>query len=99
MYVYTTNTDKNCGLLQHKPVFPSGRTPHDKQNRNCLDLQPKAGHVSQRGSMPTQSNSDSDSRNRFSVRVLTIVNLYQHPPFSKRLGHDASEVGSTAVLF
>jgi hypothetical protein len=36
-YVYTGNTDKDCDLLQDTPVLPSGRTPHDKQNRNCLE--------------------------------------------------------------
>jgi len=36
-YIYDTNKDKDCDLLQDRPVLPSGRTPHDKQNRNCLE--------------------------------------------------------------
>jgi len=37
MCVCIANTDKDCDLLQDRPVHPSGSTPHDKQNRNCLD--------------------------------------------------------------
>jgi hypothetical protein len=36
-YVYTANTDKDCDLLHDRPVLSMGRTPHDKQNCNCLD--------------------------------------------------------------
>jgi hypothetical protein len=36
-YIYITNADKDCDLLQDRPVLPSERTPHDKQNRNCPD--------------------------------------------------------------
>jgi len=31
MYIYVTNTETD------RPVLSSGRTPHEKQNRNCLD--------------------------------------------------------------
>jgi hypothetical protein len=30
MYIYFTNTDKDCDLLQDRPVLPTGKTPHDK---------------------------------------------------------------------
>jgi hypothetical protein len=28
-YRYITNINKDCGLLQDRPVLPSGKTPHD----------------------------------------------------------------------
>jgi hypothetical protein len=31
------DTDKDCDLLHDRPFLSTGRTPHDKQNRNCLD--------------------------------------------------------------
>jgi hypothetical protein len=31
------DTDKGCRLLHDKPVLLTGRIPHDKHNRNCLD--------------------------------------------------------------
>jgi hypothetical protein len=31
------DTDKDCDLLQDRPVLSTGRIPHDKQNCNCLD--------------------------------------------------------------
>jgi len=31
------NRNKECDLLQDRPVLLTGRTPHDKQNRNYLD--------------------------------------------------------------
>jgi len=34
-YVYFTNTDKDCNLLQGTPVLLLGRMPHYKGNRNC----------------------------------------------------------------
>jgi len=30
--------DMNCDLLHNRPLLLTGRTPHDKQNRNCLNL-------------------------------------------------------------
>jgi hypothetical protein len=30
-------TDKDCDLLQDRPLLSTGRTSHGKQNRNCLD--------------------------------------------------------------
>jgi len=36
MYILL-NTDKDCDLLQDRPVLSTGRTPHDKQNRKGLD--------------------------------------------------------------
>jgi hypothetical protein len=36
-HVYIVSTDRDCDLLQYRPTFRSGRTPHDKQNRNCPD--------------------------------------------------------------
>jgi hypothetical protein len=66
------NTDKDCDLLHDRPVFPSGRTPHDKQNHNCLDcnqtlvMSPKEAQQ-QDGltdwpiDRQLQSSSDSDS--------------------------------------
>jgi hypothetical protein len=30
-------TDKDCDLLHDRAVLWIGRTPHEKQNRNCLD--------------------------------------------------------------
>jgi hypothetical protein len=33
----SSNTDKDCELLHDRPVLSTGRTPHDKQNRNCFD--------------------------------------------------------------
>jgi len=35
-HVYIANTDKDRDLLQYRPVLPLGRTPYEKQNRNCL---------------------------------------------------------------
>jgi len=29
--------DKDCDLLHDRPVLSTGRMPHDKQNRICLD--------------------------------------------------------------
>jgi hypothetical protein len=61
------NTNKDSDVLQDRTVLPSGRTSHDKQNRNCIDcsqnlvMAPRGarcqdgltdGHL--------QSNSDSD---------------------------------------
>jgi hypothetical protein len=37
MYMHITNTKKDCGFSQERPVLPSGKTRHDKQHRNCLD--------------------------------------------------------------
>jgi hypothetical protein len=37
LYVHIDNTNKYCDLLQDRPAPSTGRTPHDKQNRNCLD--------------------------------------------------------------
>jgi hypothetical protein len=37
MYIYITNTDKDYDLLQDRPTLPSGKTPHDKLYRNCLE--------------------------------------------------------------
>jgi hypothetical protein len=35
--MYTSlDTDKDCDLLHDRPVFSTGRTPHDKQSHNCL---------------------------------------------------------------
>jgi hypothetical protein len=36
MYILL-GTDKDCDLLQDKPVLSPGKKPHDKQNHNCLD--------------------------------------------------------------
>jgi len=36
MYI-SLGTDKDCDVLHDRPVLSTGRTPHDKQNRNCLD--------------------------------------------------------------
>jgi len=36
MYI-SLDTDKDCDLLHDRPVLSTGRTPHEKQNRNCLD--------------------------------------------------------------
>jgi hypothetical protein len=36
MYI-SLDTDKDCDLVQARPVPSTGRMPHDKQNRNCLD--------------------------------------------------------------
>jgi len=36
-HVYIANTDRDCGLLQDRPVLLSGRMPPDKQNRICPD--------------------------------------------------------------
>jgi hypothetical protein len=36
-YKYITKSDKDCDLLQDRIILPSGKTPHDKQNRNCLN--------------------------------------------------------------
>jgi len=36
MYI-SLDTDKDCDLLHERPVLSTGRTPHDKQNRSCLD--------------------------------------------------------------
>jgi hypothetical protein len=37
-HVYTANTDKDCDLLQVRPVLWSRRTLHEKnKNRKCLD--------------------------------------------------------------
>jgi len=30
--------DKDCDLLQDRPVLPTGKTPHKKPNRNCLTV-------------------------------------------------------------
>jgi hypothetical protein len=30
-------TDKDCDLLQDRPILSTDRTPHDKQNCNCPD--------------------------------------------------------------
>jgi len=35
--VRIANTDKDCDLLWDIPVLSTGRTPHEKQNRNCID--------------------------------------------------------------
>jgi len=56
MYIHTestdkqiANTDKDCDLLQDRPVLSSERTPHDVQNRNCpyssknLVMSPRGG--------------------------------------------------------
>jgi len=40
-YVYSANTDKDCDLTCDRPVLSSGRTPHDKENRNCPDYSPR----------------------------------------------------------
>jgi len=31
-----TNADKNCDLLQDRPVLPSGKTPHDYNTATIL---------------------------------------------------------------
>jgi len=36
-YVYIANTDKDCDLLQDRPILSSGRMLHDKHNCNWLD--------------------------------------------------------------
>jgi len=36
MYI-SLDTEKHCDLLHDRPVLSTGRTPHVKQNRNCLD--------------------------------------------------------------
>jgi len=43
------DTDKDYELLHDRPVLSSERTPHDKQNRNCLDH-------NQRGSAPRRTD-------------------------------------------
>jgi len=59
--MYTSlETDKDCDLLPNGPVLPTGSTPHDKQNRNCLDYSPKSGHESQKGSMPRREDGRTD---------------------------------------
>jgi hypothetical protein len=38
VHIYVSlDTDKDCDLLHVRPVLSTGRTPHDKQNRNFLD--------------------------------------------------------------
>jgi len=59
MCVNIANTDKDCGLLYDRPILSSGRTPHDKQNRNCLRLQPKYGLESQRDWAPRRTDGPS----------------------------------------
>jgi hypothetical protein len=29
------DTDKDCDLVQGRPILSTGKMPHDKQNRNC----------------------------------------------------------------
>jgi hypothetical protein len=36
MYI-SLETDKDCDLLDDRPVLSTGRTTHEKQNGNCLD--------------------------------------------------------------
>jgi len=65
MYILL-NTDKDCDLLQDRPVLSTGRTPHDKQNRSCLDYNQNLV-ISPRGAQrqdwltDCQFQSDSDS--------------------------------------
>jgi hypothetical protein len=35
MYLFI-GTEKDCDLLQDRPVLSSGKMPHDRQNHNCL---------------------------------------------------------------
>jgi hypothetical protein len=35
--MYIIKTDKDCDLLQDRPVLPSGKTPHEKQYCNCFN--------------------------------------------------------------
>jgi hypothetical protein len=48
-YVYIANTDKDCNLLDDRPVLSLGRMPHDKQNRNYLDYSQNPGTQRQDG--------------------------------------------------
>jgi hypothetical protein len=36
MYI-SLDTDTDCDLLYDRTFLSTGRTPHEKQNRNCLD--------------------------------------------------------------
>jgi hypothetical protein len=62
-----TVTGKEYDLLQDRPVLSTGKTPHDKQNRNCLEynqnlvMSPRGAQRQDRLTDPhLQSNSDFD---------------------------------------
>jgi len=46
LYIYITNKDKDCDLLQDRPVLPSEMTPPWQTILQLSPLQPKSGQCS-----------------------------------------------------
>jgi hypothetical protein len=57
MYI-SLDTDKDCDLLHDGPVQSTGRTSHDKQNRNCLGY--NQNQVMSFGRTPRQDGMRAD---------------------------------------
>jgi hypothetical protein len=74
MYI-SLDIDKDCDLLQDRPVLSAGKTPHDKQNLNCLDYNQNLVMSPRGDSTPRRTDSLTVS---FKV-TLTLTNLQVGP--------------------
>jgi hypothetical protein len=70
MYI-SFGTDKDCGLLEDRPVLSTGRTPYDITKPQLSWLQPKSGHESWKGAQSQDCLTDRPT-DRPSVRPSVV---------------------------